>query len=83
MNDYRMGTKCVQAGYTPGNGEPRSAPNCLINADPQFVDISKWDYHLKSTSMSKGAGIEIPGVIQDLDGLIRGNPPTIGCYEVF
>lgn len=60
-----------------------SAPNCLINADPQFVDISKWDYHLKSTSMSKGAGIEIPGVIQDLDGLIRGNPPTIGCYEVF
>ena len=23
MNDYRMGTKCVQAGYKPGNGEPR------------------------------------------------------------
>ena len=26
MNDYRMGTKCVQAGYTPGNGEPRQVP---------------------------------------------------------
>ena len=26
MNDYRMGTKCVQAGYTPGNGEPRQIP---------------------------------------------------------
>ena len=26
MNDYKMGTKCVQAGYTPGNGEPRQIP---------------------------------------------------------
>lgn len=26
MNDYRIETKCVQAGYTPGNGEPRVLP---------------------------------------------------------
>lgn len=26
MSDYRMDTKCVQAGYTPGNGEPRQIP---------------------------------------------------------
>ena len=26
MADYRMDTKCVQAGYTPGNGEPRQIP---------------------------------------------------------
>ena len=26
MNNYRMGTKCVQAGYKPGNGEPRQIP---------------------------------------------------------
>ena len=26
MNKYTMGTKCVQAGYTPGNGEPRQIP---------------------------------------------------------
>ena len=26
MNEYTMGTKCVQAGYTPGNGEPRQIP---------------------------------------------------------
>ena len=24
--DYRQDTKCVQAGYTPGNGEPRQIP---------------------------------------------------------
>ncbi|MBQ2924255.1 MAG: PLP-dependent transferase [Anaerotignum sp.] len=26
MSDYRIETKCVQGGYTPGNGEPRQMP---------------------------------------------------------
>ena len=26
MSDYRIETKCIQAGYTPGNGEPRQIP---------------------------------------------------------
>lgn len=26
MNNQKIGTKCVQAGYTPGNGEPRQIP---------------------------------------------------------
>ena len=26
MKDYRIGTKCVQAGYTPENGGPRQVP---------------------------------------------------------
>ena len=26
MNHFEMGTKCVQGGYTPGNGEPRQIP---------------------------------------------------------
>ena len=26
MKNYRMETKCVQGGYTPGNGEPRQIP---------------------------------------------------------
>lgn len=26
MNDYKINTKCVQAGYQPGNGEPRQIP---------------------------------------------------------
>ncbi len=26
MNTQKIGTKCVQAGYTPGNGEPRQIP---------------------------------------------------------
>ena len=26
MKNYKIGTKCIQAGYTPGNGEPRQIP---------------------------------------------------------
>ena len=26
MSDYKMNTKCVQGGYTPGNGDPRQIP---------------------------------------------------------
>ena len=26
MSDYKINTKCVQAGYRPGNGEPRVLP---------------------------------------------------------
>lgn len=26
MENFKIGTKCVQAGYTPGNGEPRQVP---------------------------------------------------------
>ncbi len=26
MSDYKIATKCVQGGYTPGNGEPRQVP---------------------------------------------------------
>ena len=26
MSNYKIGTKCVQGGYQPGNGEPRQIP---------------------------------------------------------
>ena len=26
MSNYKINTKCVQSGYTPGNGEPRQIP---------------------------------------------------------
>ena len=26
MSSYKIGTKCVQSGYTPKNGEPRILP---------------------------------------------------------
>ncbi len=58
-----------------------NTPDCIFNNDPQFEDISKWDYHLKSGSAAKAKGVKINAIIQDLDGLARPDPSTIGCYE--
>ena len=38
--DYSINTKCVQAGYTPGNGEPRQIP---IVQSPTFKDNTSED----------------------------------------
>jgi hypothetical protein len=56
--------------------------NTILNVDPQFTDLSKWNYRPKSTSPAKGAGIALPAILNDLDDLPRGNPPSMGCYEV-
>lgn len=56
--------------------------NCILNTDPQFTDYYKWDFHPKPTSPLKNAGVSIPGIIVDLDGLTRSAAPSIGCYEV-
>ena len=40
MNNYHLGTKCVQGGYTPGNGEPRQIP---IVQSTTFKDSSRVD----------------------------------------
>ncbi|MDO4477575.1 MAG: PLP-dependent transferase [Lachnospiraceae bacterium] len=39
MNETRMGTKCIQAGYTPGNGEPRQIP--IIQSTTYKYDTSE------------------------------------------
>ena len=56
--------------------------NLITNSDPQFTNYSKWDFHPKTTSPAKLAGVAIPGVIDDLDGNLRGAIPSIGCYEI-
>ena len=42
MNEYTMGTKCVQAGYTPGNGEPRQIP--IVQSTTFKYDTSAVSY---------------------------------------
>ena len=39
MSDYTINTKCVQAGYTPGNGEPRQIP--IIQSTTFHYDTSE------------------------------------------
>ena len=50
-----------------------------INADPLFV--SGLDYRPQGTSPLLGAGVTIPGILNDILGDLRGTPPTIGAYE--
>ncbi len=40
MSDFRIGTKCVQSGYRPGNGEPRQVP--IIQSTTFKYDTSEF-----------------------------------------
>ncbi len=51
MSDYRLDTKCVQAGYTPGNGEPRQIP---------IYQSTTWKY-ATSEDMAKLFDLEASG----------------------
>ena len=39
MSDYKIETKCVQGGYTPGNGEPRQIP--IVQSTTFHYDTSE------------------------------------------
>jgi hypothetical protein len=55
--------------------------NNINNQDPLFNDYTKGDYHLGAGSPAIGHGIAAGTINTDLDGVIRGTPPSIGCYE--
>ena len=46
----------------------------------RFVNPSSGDYHLRAGSLAIDRGRN-RGVLTDLDGLPRDDPPDIGCYE--
>ncbi|MCF0175756.1 MAG: O-acetylhomoserine aminocarboxypropyltransferase/cysteine synthase, partial [Bacteroidales bacterium] len=51
MKNYRINTRCVQAGYTPGNGEPRQIP---------IIQSTTFKYNT-SEDMGKLFDLEAPG----------------------
>jgi hypothetical protein len=55
---------------------------CIVNKDPGFVDISKYDYELDSiNSPAYGAGNALLSVPQDIKGVSRAARTDIGAYE--
>ena len=48
-----------------------------LNVNPFFVS----DTNLTTNQGQLRAGISIAGVATDIDGTVRGNPPTIGAKE--
>jgi len=56
-----------------------------VSLNPQFVDIGKGDYHLRSGSPAIDAGTSSAGVTSDIIGVSRpkGDAVDIGIYEYF
>lgn len=54
---------------------------CLLNQDPLFKKIEENDFHLKASSPAIGAGVNIPGLVNDLEGNPRDGINDIGCYK--
>ena len=58
--------------------------NPLFVNQPVFTGESSLDnfnFNLTSGSPAKGAGLSLPQVTLDYNGLVRGNPPSIGAVE--
>lgn len=53
----------------------------LFNQDPAFVAPAQNDHHLSAGSPAIGSGTQAGLINMDLDGVVRSNPPSIGCYE--
>jgi len=55
--------------------------NILWNNNPNFKDVSKYDFKFESNSILNGNGF-VSSVITDIFGNPRNNPPDIGAIEV-
>lgn len=58
-----------------------TAANNIQNQDPKFKDYSKGDFHLDTGSPVIGRGTDAGNISNDLDGVTRNNPTSMGCYE--
>ncbi len=63
-----------------GVGSVAFGTDCIIGV-PAFVDAPNGDFHPVSGTAAVGAGKWYDGIVADLDGCERGNPPNVGCYE--
>lgn len=52
----------------------------ITGSDPRFMDPAGGDFRVQDGSPALGAGVDA-GATTDIDGNLRGNPPTIGAYE--
>ena len=57
--------------------------HCIVNKDPGFVDVSKYDYRIDSISpaIHKGSAAISISIPYDINGVTRGQDPDLGAYE--
>lgn len=81
---YVNGNATVDSNlYHGGAGNPPAGDHHAILDDPQFVDPSAMDFHVKQNSPVKGKGSDTSSVCpKDHDGKPRGpGSTTIGAYQ--
>ena len=54
-----------------------------VKGDPVFRKPALGDFRLRALSPCVHAGIALPGLVTDIEGLARSprRPPTMGCYR--
>lgn len=82
---------CLIRGVVGSEGFPNwvNLSNSKFNENPLFLKtssnymaIADDDYHVEEASPAKASGISFSGMMTtDIEGTIRTNPPTIGCYQ--
>jgi hypothetical protein len=76
---------CSNNLFWGSGGAPSNCSNGVVNANPQFVNLSGHDLHLMNTSPAINAGVNIAGLLWDHDGISRpqGGAYDIGAYEYY
>jgi hypothetical protein len=54
---------------------------CIVNKDPGFVDVQKYDYEIDSISPARQKGKFFNDIPMDINGTFWDNPRAIGAYE--
>jgi hypothetical protein len=68
----------ITSGYTEGD---IALSNNIVGQDPKFVDLSNYDFSLRSDSSAIDKGLGFPGRTVDADGNPIVGMPDIGAYE--
>ncbi|MGH9775413.1 MAG: choice-of-anchor Q domain-containing protein [Candidatus Acidiferrales bacterium] len=66
------------------NGAPPSGLSNSLNSDPQFFNLSEFNFRLRSTSPAINAGVDT-GILMDIEGIPRpqGKSFDLGAFEFF
>lgn len=89
MRDYRIETKCIQSGYTPGNGEARVLPICQSTTFKyestdemgRLFDLEKDGYFY--SRVQNPTNDAVAAKIADLEGGVAGMLTSSGQAAVF
>jgi hypothetical protein len=52
-----------------------------INANPLFINLAGANFNLSVGSPATGTGVAVSGLVYDITGKPRPNPPSVGAYE--